>query len=139
MINGINHITLAVSNLESSVRFYEQVMGFRLASLQDNGAYFEAGDTWLCLSLDSAASRQQRSDYTHIAFDVSEEDFDAFEAKLIAAHVQVWKDNRSEGRSVYFLDPDGHKLEVHVGTLASRLESMQGKSHPRNGEAGCSL
>ncbi len=126
MINGINHITLAVSDLESSVRFYEDVLGFRVASLHDGGAYLEAGDAWLCLSLDSAASDQQRSDYTHIAFDVSEADFEAFAEKLGARGVKIWKQNRSEGRSVYFLDPDGHKLEAHVGTLRSRLDSMRG-------------
>ncbi|MEO0425135.1 MAG: VOC family protein [Pseudomonadota bacterium] len=137
MIKGINHITLAVSDLESSVHFYEEVLGFRLASRHPGGAYFEAGDTWLCLSLDAAASAQQRSDYSHIAFDVSEDDFSAFEAKLLACRVRLWKENRSEGRSVYFLDPDGHKLEVHVGTLASRLEAMHGRPRSNASEAGC--
>ena len=125
MINGINHITLAVSDLDASVRFYEHVLGLHLASHHDGGAYLEAGDTWLCLSLDSAASDQPRSDYTHIAFDVSEADFPAFEEKLKASGVTIWKQNRSEGHSIYFLDPDGHKLEAHVGTLASRLEAMR--------------
>jgi hypothetical protein len=32
-----------------------------------------------------------------------------------------WKSNRSEGDSFYFLDPDGHQLEAHVGSLESRL------------------
>ena len=138
MINGINHITLAVSDLEASVRFYEQVMGFRLASLHESGAYFGAGDTWLCLSFDPAASSQRRSDYTHIAFDVSEGDFHAFEDKLRECGVAIRKENRSEGHSVYFLDPDGHKLEAHVGTLESRLAAMRRGARPSATETGCS-
>ena len=139
MINGINHITLAVSDLEISVRFYEQVIGCRLASIHDGGAYLEAGDAWLCLSLDPAASDQQRSDYSHIAFDVSEDDFAAFEEKLIAAGARIWKENRSEGLSVYFLDPDGHKLEAHVGTLGSRLEAMRNSNREKTSDAGCAV
>ena len=125
MIRGINHITLAVSDLDVSVRYYEEVLGFRLASRYDGGAYLEAGSDWLCLSLDKAAADQPRSDYTHIAFDVSEEDFDAFAESLRAANVPIWKQNRSEGQSIYFLDPDGHKLEVHVGSLQSRMAAIQ--------------
>lgn len=32
------------------------------------------------------------------------------------------EENLSEGDSLYFLDPDGHKLELHVGSLQSRLD-----------------
>ncbi|MDP0908107.1 hypothetical protein Q6322_30275, partial [Klebsiella pneumoniae] len=52
----------------------------------------------------------EESDYTHYAFSISEADFASFAARLEAAGVAIWKLNRSEGASHYFLDPDGHKL-----------------------------
>ena len=33
----------------------------------------------------------------------------------------LWKEDKSEGKSTYFLDPDGHKLEIHIGSLETRL------------------
>jgi len=70
--------------------------------------------------LDPAAQSSVRPDYTHYAFDVAAEDFDAL-AEKVKAHTTVWKDNRSEGASLYFLDPDSRRLELHVGSLDSRL------------------
>lgn len=125
MITGLNHLTLAVADLDRSVSFYRDVLRCELVSLRRTGAYFDVGGFWLCLSLDSAARNQTRSDYTHFALSVAAERFDEFVAKLSAHGVPVWKENTSEGASIYFLDPDGHKLEGHVGTLATRLASFE--------------
>ena len=40
-------------------------------------------------------------------------------------NVRQWKANHSEGQSVYLLDPDDHKLEIHCGNLNTRLSSLQ--------------
>ncbi|MEO0357773.1 MAG: hypothetical protein AAF386_05680 [Pseudomonadota bacterium] len=57
---------------------------------------------------------------THIAFDCAADDFGEM-SDHIRQTATIWKENRSEGASLYFLDPDGHKLELHVGSMDSRL------------------
>ncbi|WP_040064076.1 fosfomycin resistance glutathione transferase [Pseudomonas batumici] len=125
MLTGLNHLTLAVTNLDRSVDFYESLLGFRLKARWGAGAYLSLQDLWLCLSLDESRAAQPHADYTHYAFSVGQEDFEAFTACLRGHEVTQWKRNSSEGDSFYFSDPDGHRLEVHVGTLASRLEQCR--------------
>jgi hypothetical protein len=38
---------------------------------------------------------------------------------------KIFKESFSEGDSLYFLDPDGHKLEIHVGNWQSRIEAKK--------------
>ena len=139
MVTGLNHVTLAVSDLPASIRFYRDVLGCELISRQASGAYFSVGGTWLCLSRDPAAALQVRSDYTHLAFSVADEDFDGLVKKLHDQRAAIWQQNRSEGRSVYFLDPDGHKLELHVGTLETRLAAMRGAAVRQVDGSGCTV
>lgn len=119
-ISGINHITLAVSDVERSVRFYRDILGCTLRATWDDGADLEAGELWLCLSRDDAVRTRPHPDYTHICFSIAEEDYDRLSQRL-NAEATIWRDNRSEGASTYFLDPDGHKLEIHLGSLETRL------------------
>ncbi len=123
MITGINHITLAVAELDRAVDFYRQVLGFTLAHRWERGAYLEAGSVWLCLALEDSAI-EHGNDYTHTAFDVNPEDFDALCERIKTAGASIWKTNRSEGNSLYFNCPDGHRLEIHVGSLHSRLRKI---------------
>ena len=131
MLNGLNHLTLAVSDIASSIGFYHHLLGLPLHARWDNGAYLRCGDLWLCLSLDAQRRyiAPQESDYTHYAFSIDENDFATFVARLTQAGVTSWKENRSEGESFYFLDPDGHKLEAHVGSLAQRLAACRAKPY----------
>ncbi|WP_431689495.1 fosfomycin resistance glutathione transferase [Hahella sp. NBU794] len=122
MLNGLNHITIAVSDLDVAFEFYVSLLGMTPHAKWKQGAYLSAGELWLCLSLD--ASRPS-GDYSHIAFDIAEKDFPLMRETLNQAGVKQWKQNRSEGDSLYVLDPDGHKLEIHVGSLQSRLRSLR--------------
>ncbi len=122
MITGLNHLTVAVSDLDRFFEFYVDVLGFKPEGRWDRGAYLSAGDLWLCLSLEPTSPA---NDYTHYAFSIDKDKFDDGVARLKSAGATSWKTNTSEGSSYYFLDPDGHKLELHSGNLTTRMESVR--------------
>ena len=125
MLTGLNHLTLAVTDLNRSVAFYRDLLQLQLDATWDAGAYLSLPGLWLCLSLDPLRESTATADYTHYAFSIDSAHFPLFVEHLRFANVQEWRDNRSEGASFYFLDPDGHKLEAHVGDLASRLTACR--------------
>ncbi len=120
MIARVNHITLAVTDLQRAVAFYTDTLGAKLKADWPDGAYLDLGGLWLCLAREDTVV--PRGDDTHIAF--SSDQF-AVMAEQIKATAKIWKANTSEGASVYFLDPDGHKLELHDGDMQSRLDSYR--------------
>ena len=122
-VAGPNHLTLATGDLARAFDFYVNVLGCRARARWARGAYLTAGDLWLCLSLDETV--RPSDDYTHFAFTVTAAELDAWGARLDAAGARRWKANTSEGGSIYFLDPDGHRLELHAGDLDSRLASLR--------------
>lgn len=124
MITGINHITIAVSDVERSFDFYVNALGFTPLCKWNKGAYFLSGNTWFCINHDVNSAATQ--DYTHIAFDVAQNDFNNMKSIIIASGAIIFKDNISEGDSLYFCDPDGHKLEIHNGNWQTRIASKKG-------------
>jgi len=56
-------------------------------------------------------------------------DFLQLSRKVISSGAKQWKENKSEGEFLYFLDPDEHKLELHVGNLELRLASLKDKPY----------
>lgn len=129
MIKGISHITLIVKNLDTASDFLRNIFdakevyasGEKQFSLSKE-KFFLVNDIWVCIM--EGDSHRDRT-YDHIAFSVSEEDFDGYVSKIHAAGVEV-KPARprveGEGRSIYFYDYDHHLFELHTGTLEERLE-----------------
>jgi uridine kinase/catechol 2,3-dioxygenase-like lactoylglutathione lyase family enzyme len=128
-IKGINHITLAVKDIATSFGFYKNVLGFKPLCKWQGCAYFLLSDgLWFCLDRDR--NRQPTLCSTHYAFSVSHEDFKAMSERIIKSGASIFKDNISPGDSLYFQDPDGHKLEIHVGDWQSRVAVK--KANPGN-------
>ena len=127
MLKGLNHLTLAVTDIHASLTFYQELLQMEVHAVWQSGAYLSCGSLWLCLSYDPSREIRPagKSDYTHYAFTVDAADFTAVTLRLQQAGVESWKENRSEGDSFYFLDPDGHKLEIHAGDLPQRLAACR--------------
>ncbi len=125
MVNGINHITFAVRDLDKSLAFYQKVLGLSVAAVWAEGAYLQAGSTWIALNLDLQADTKPPCQCSHIAFHVEKKDFDPLAERIRRSGATIWQENKSEGASLYFTDPDCHKLEIHASDLAARLYAME--------------
>ena len=130
MVKGLNHITLAVRDLEESCSFYQDVLRCRLIARWDSGAYLVAGDVWGALVLDPKTRPEALPDYTHIAVSINDDDFPVVSKRIRDSGARIWKVNESEGPSLDFEDPTGHKLEVHVGALQARLADARQNPWP---------
>lgn len=123
---GLSHITLSVSDLDKSLAFYQDVLGFEGEVRWNQGAYLSYGSCWLCLLLGHAAPSQ---DYSHVAFRFDRQKMQSIQQRSAYKKVIEWQSNNSEGHSLYIKDPDGHKLELHSGTLITRLMSLKNKPY----------
>lgn len=123
-IKKLGHVVIQVRNLERSVRFYTEVMNFRVSDNASAGGVFltAVGDHHTIGLFPSAGDNAEIPGegavrLHHLAFHVGslEELFD-IRAYLLERGVPiVWEGRRALGghTSVEFLDPDGYHLEVY--------------------------
>lgn len=128
-IVGLNHLTLAVSDLGRSIASYSELLGFSIRMRGPSSAYLEAGTLWLALVLDPEVRRGPLPEYSHIAFSVAPSELLLLASRLASVGVARWQDSDDAG-SFYFLDPDGHKLELHSGDIHSRLAARAALREP---------
>ena len=117
---GVVHFSIAVSDLETSRKFYTEVLGLKLVN--DASAYgmvfLRAGDDHVILARSDAPLQRSAIDSrrAHHAFKVDASKYDAAKAFLASSGVEVFEEEDRKrgvfvGRQFYIRDPDGTVIE----------------------------
>ncbi|EKU48052.1 FosB/FosD family fosfomycin resistance bacillithiol transferase [Staphylococcus massiliensis] len=135
-MQGINHITFSVSDLKRSIYFYNHILKAKLIVEGHSSAYLDLAGIWLALNEEKDIPRDEiKYSYTHIAFSIEENAFEEWYEWLVENEVNILEGRTRDERdkkSIYFTDPDGHKLELHTGTLDDRIKYYkEAKPHMR--------
>ncbi len=118
----LNHIAIAVTDLDESEQFYRDIIGLRQIE-EPFGlgmhAWFDIGGSELHI-IASADERTEHDISSHLCFSVK--DMDSF-TETLAEHNITYSDfEQNEGemtirpdgvRQIYFTDPDGYWIEIN--------------------------
>lgn len=111
---GINHVTFAVGDLDASLEFYRDVLGFRVAARWRHGAYLTVSGVWLVLMRTADRGGAGEGGQLRISFRVEENEFGSLAQRVIDSGAAVWNHKTQNQGSLRFSDPDGHRLEIHT-------------------------
>lgn len=118
----IDHLILKVNDLEASVEFYSEVLGFTSEGMQEPFAVVRVSE-----SFQLQLAPWGTEGFEHLAFSVSAEEFDAIFSKVKALGIEYGPsfhsvgDNEGPGEEVgakgaaptlYFYDPNKHLIEI---------------------------
>jgi len=128
---GLHHVALLSSDVERTVRFYQEVLEFPLTEIFENRDYkgsnhffFDIGNGNLIAffdfpGLDLGPYAEVLGGLHHLAISVDPHRWERLKANLDAADVPYQLES---GTSLYFRDPDGARLEL----IADPLGEMYG-------------
>jgi glyoxylase I family protein len=133
---GVHHLALVCSDVERTIDFYKDLLGFPLAAVMENRDYpgsthffidIGHGNLLAFFDFPGLALEQAVEAYggvQHVAISVPQAHVDAVRARLDAAGIAYLGPDRGLTDSIYVKDPDGVQIEL----LAQPLRRMEGMS-----------
>ncbi len=130
---GVHHVALLSSDVETTIRFYQGLLGFPLTEMWENRDYggsthffFDIGNGnslafFDMPGLDLGPYAEVLGGLHHLAISQTPERWAEIKARLDDAGVEY---QHIDGSSIYFRDPDGARLEL----ISDPLGEMYG--HP---------
>jgi glyoxylase I family protein len=126
---GVHHLALICRDVEATIRFYQDFLGFPLVELVENRDYkgsshffFDVGNRTLLGFFDFPGHDHPPFEETigavqHLALSVSADNFARMKAKLDDAGIDYLGPDRGVEDSLYFRDPNGVGLEFYCEAL----------------------
>ena len=118
MIQGINHLTLKVRNLEVAERFYMGILGLKRVGSRPSMRFYSSGRNAHELALVESPSflHQNNEGLMHLCFNVdNEEALRTLHQQCLATGIRVSEGvDHSIMHSFYMHDPDGYTIELGV-------------------------
>jgi catechol 2,3-dioxygenase-like lactoylglutathione lyase family enzyme len=130
---GIHHTALLSSDVERTVRFYQEILGFPLTEIFENRDYrgsnhffFDIGNGNLLAffdfpGLDLGPYAEVLGGLHHLAISMEPDQWARAKQRLDDAGVEYLEES---GTSIYFTDPDGARVEL----IADPLGEMYGNA-----------
>jgi len=130
-LEGIDHVALAVRDVEEAAKWYADVLGFerRYEGMWDGiPTFIGKGNTGIALfPLSSHAgpvsSARSGIRMLHLAFRADHDGFLAAQEELKRRGIKFEFQDHEISHSIYFRDPDGHQLEITTYELEGRAPS----------------
>jgi glyoxylase I family protein len=124
-VRGVHHLALICRDVEETIQFYQEFLGFPLVELVENRDYagsshffFDIGNRNLLGFFDFPGHEHPAFTETiggvqHLAISISPEQYDAARKRLDEAGVDYLGPDRGVEESMYFRDPNGVGLELY--------------------------
>jgi glyoxylase I family protein len=124
-VQGVHHLALICRDVEETIEFYQEFLGFPLVELVENRDYagsshffFDIGNRNLLGFFDFPGHEHPAFTETiggvqHLAISISPEQYEAAKKKLDEAGVDYLGPDRGVEESMYFRDPNGVGLELY--------------------------
>src|SRR6266850_8464813 len=123
-VRGLHHMALICSDVEQTIQFYQELLGFPLVELMENRDYkgsthlfFDIGNDNLLAFFDFPGlglkpGVESIGSVQHIAISTDATQLERIKARLAEKGIPYLGPDRGVTTSIYFKDPDGIQIEM---------------------------